>query len=491
MKAGEEADPVATPHRSPAVLPRALLLLLALAGACRSYSDKLAEFRGRYLQGDFAGADEAVNGLIAKESGSKPEAVAQSNALDVKSAKGDTYLLLLDKAMTQLALGRPDVAVELMRKSRDQLDAHESKSVKDYFAAALTDDTALDYAGADYELILVRVMLCLCDLLVHSSQTAGDAYAYALQVGEKQQQILESPLGEDIGYKPRQEYRRVGIGAYLQGVILEATGSRDGAARAYQRCVGYEPGVRIAEEALARAQGGRYAEPGEGVLHVFRLAGPGPFYATGSSPPTELALRLAQLAAAIVTDSYVPLMQTEVPVPVLAAAVPAVPPLEVSAFDRTTATEPILDINMVAAQQLEKMMPLIVARAVVRRAIKAGATTAGSEVIGHNNRKNQDAIELGFALANLLWTAAERADTRSWSSLPAQIHAARLPLPAGVHAVRLGPDMGVDLRISPGRDTYIILVQPDPGRPGVVLVDRLSQPGSGPDTLPEIGESKP
>lgn len=470
---------------------RAALLLLAFAVGCKSYSDKLSEFRGLYLQGDFAGADAAVNRLIAKESGAKPEAVARSNGLDVKAGKGDTYLLLLDKAMAQLALGRPEIAVELMRRARDQLDAHESRSVKDYFAAVLTDDTALDYAGADYELILVRVMLCLCDLLVHSSQTAGDAYAYALQVGEKQERIIGSPLGEDIGYKPRQEYRRVGIGAYLQGVILEATGAPDGAARAYERCVGYEPDIRIAEEALARATEGRYAPAGEGVLHVFRLAGPGPFYGTGTSPPTDFALRLAQLAAAILTDSYVPFMQTEVPVPVLAVHVSGVPPLEVSAFGRSVATEPLLDVNMVAAQQLEKMMPMIIARAVVRRAVKAAATTAGSEAVGNNNRKNKDAIELGFALANLLWTASERADTRSWSSLPAQIHVARLPLPAGVHAVRLGRDMEAEVRIAAGRDTYVLIVQPDPGRPGVVLVDRLSRTGSGADALPEIGESKP
>lgn len=472
---------------------RAVLVALALAAGCRSYSDKLAEFRGRYLQGDFAGADEAVNRLIAKESGAKPEAVAKSNALDVKAGKGDTYLLLLDKAMAQLALGRPEVAIELMRKARDQLDAHESRSVAQYFGAVLTDDTALDYAGADYELILVRVMLCLADLIVHSSQTEGDAYAYALQVGEKQEKIVGSPLGEDIGYKPREEYRRVGIGAYLQGMILEATGARDAAARAYGRCVGYEPGIRIAEEALERATEGHYAAPGEGVVHVFRLAGPGPFYATGTSPPTDFALRLAQLAAAIVADSYVPFMQTEVPVPVLAVAPVGAAPLEVSAFGRTAASEPLLDVNMVAGQQLEKMMPMILARAVVRRAVKAAATTVGSEAIGRNNKNDTaDAVELGFAIANLLWTAAERADTRSWSSLPAQIQVARLPLPAGVHAVRIGPGMGADLRIAAGRDAYILVIQPDPGRPGAVLIDRLSRVAdTGPESLPEIGESKP
>jgi hypothetical protein len=472
---------------------RTALLLLALAVVgCRSYSDKLAEFRGHYLQGDFEGADAAVDRLIAKETGESVEAVARSNGLGVKAGKGDTYLLLLDKAMTQLALGRPELAIELMRKARDQLDAHESKTAKEFFASVLTDDMARSYAGADYELILVRALLCLCDLLVHSSQTEGDAYAYALQVGEKQQQIVESPLGEDLGYKPRQEYRRVGIGAYLQGIILEATGSRDGAARAYERCVGYEPDVAIAQDALRRAREGRYAEPGEGVLHVFYLVGPGPFYATGTSPPTDLALRIAQIAAALVTDSYVPLMQTDVPVPVLAVHVPGVPPLEVSAFGRKAATETLLDVNMVAGQQLEKMMPLILARAVIRRAVKATITTAGSEAVkGKNRNSTGDAAELGFALANLIWTASERADTRSWSSLPAHIQVARLPLPAGVHAVRFGGEAETDVRISAGRDAYAVVIRPDPGRPGVILLDRLSVPAATGADLPEIGESKP
>jgi len=329
---------------------RAALALLALAVGCRSYSDKVSEFRGRYLQGDFAAADEAVNRLIAKESKTDVEAVARSNGLDVKSGKGDTYLLLLDKAMTQLALGRPEAAVELMRRSRDQLDAHQSKTAKEFFASVLTDDAARSYAGADYELILVRVMLCLSDLLVHSSQTEGDAYAYALQVGEMQEQIVGSPLGEDIGYKPREEYRRGGIGAYLQGMILEATGARDGAARAYERCLAYEPGFRLAEEGVKRATDGRYAEPGEGVLHVFYLGGGGPFYAQGTSPPTDFAFRLAQLAAAIIADSYVPLAQTDVPVPVLAVHAMAVAPLEVSAFGRSAPTEMLLDVNLVAGR---------------------------------------------------------------------------------------------------------------------------------------------
>jgi len=467
-----------------------LLVALGLALGCRSYSDKLTEYRVQYARGDFAGADATIDGLIAKEANVDQEEVARSNGLQVNAGKGNTHLLMLEKAMTQLALGRPEVAVELMRRSRDQLDDNAPRTAGEFFKSVLTDDQARDYAGADYELILVRAMLCLCDLLVNSSQTGGDAYAYALQVGQKQEEIVESPLGDDIGYRPRQEYRRVGAGAYLQGVILEATGSRDGAARAYERCTGYEPGFQLGHEALARTTEGRYAAPGEGVLHVFYLGGPGPFYAQGTRPPTEMAFRIAQIMAALVADSYVPLTQADVPVPVLAVQTFSVPPLQVAAGGRSATTETLLFVNQVAGQQLEAMMPLIIARAVVRRAVKTAVTTAGSEAVKKKNRKSTgNWAELGFALANLIWTSAERADTRSWSSLPAEIQVARLPLPEGVHPVQFGPGMEAEVRIVAGRDAYAVVVRPDPARPGVVLVDRLSRPaGAGPEYLPEIEE---
>jgi hypothetical protein len=172
---------------------------------------------------------------------------------------------------------------------------------------------------------------------------------------------------------------------------------------------------------------------------------------------------------------------------VLAVHAPRVPTLEVAASDRSAATETLLDVNLVAGEQLHAMMPLIVARAVLRRAVKATTTTAGATAVKSSNRNSTgDAAELGFALLNLLWTSAERADTRSWSSLPAQIQVARLPLSKGVHRVRLGATE-VEVRIGAGRDSYALLIEPDPGGPGAVLVDRLSVvTNEGPEALPEI-----
>ena len=467
-----------------------VLALIAggLLPACKTHAEKIAEFRGFYHEGDFAAADAAVDKVIAKEADAQIEEVDRTEATQVRSGKGDTYLLLLEKGMTQLALGQPKTAIELFRTARDELDAHYARDVKQYFASVVSDDRALDYQGADYEHIMVRVMLCLCDLLVSSSQMGGDAYAYALQVGEKQEEILKSPLGEDVGYKPRQNYKRVGIGAYLQGMILEATGAMDGAEKAYARCVDYEPRFQLGRQALERAQKGHYAKPGEGVLHVFYLGGPGPFYAEGFSPPTEAAMRIAQLVVAILADSAVPLAQTKVPVPVHVFLVRGVPRLRVAAGPTTTQTELILDVNQVSAQQLEAMMPMILARAVIRRSVKTAVTTAGSKAVERKKGRGSSSAnwaELGFMMANLLWTGSERADTRIWTALPAQIQVARMPLPAGKHVLQFGPGLHESIQIGAGRDTYAVVLRPNLGRPGALLVDQFSLAPPGlTDTVP-------
>ena len=160
----------------------AALGLAAFASGCASHSSRILEFRTAWGGGDLDRAEKAIDELLASESGASVEVVSQSNGLDssVNAKEGNTYLLLLEKAMTRLARGDAKSSLRLLLAARDELDDHYSSTFSDYFAAALTDDESRAYSGADYEHLLVRVMLAVTDLLV----AEGDAYAYALQVGE-------------------------------------------------------------------------------------------------------------------------------------------------------------------------------------------------------------------------------------------------------------------------------------------------------------------
>ena len=96
---------------------RTALLLLLLVAACRApYDRRVARFRGHYERGEFEAADEAIDRVIAKEAKSK------RGALEVDPGRRDTYLLLLEKAMAQLALAwclqNPHVSTVLTGASR-------------------------------------------------------------------------------------------------------------------------------------------------------------------------------------------------------------------------------------------------------------------------------------------------------------------------------------------------------------------------------------
>ena len=84
------------------------------------------------------------------------------------------------------------------------------------------------------------------------------------------------------------------------------------------------------------------------------------------------------------------------------------------------------NVDSLAMDALAKQKPVILARAIARAVIK---TKAGKEI-----DKRNDALGLVVNLANAI---TDRADTRSWSTLPNRICLARLPLAAGRHQVEV------------------------------------------------------
>ncbi len=63
----------------------------------------------------------------------------------------------------------------------------------------VTDDTKIAYAGEDHEQVLIRTFLALSNLMADG----GDAHAYALQIGTKQQE-----LAKEIEKKRKETRRR-------------------------------------------------------------------------------------------------------------------------------------------------------------------------------------------------------------------------------------------------------------------------------------------
>lgn len=463
----------------------AVAVLLSFAAGCATFSETTSDIRHSYRTSDYAQAEDAVDKRLAEETGVSLKKIKESNGLDasIDPQKGNALLFLLEKGMIRLARGDAENAVKLFRRCRDAMDRNAVFDAAAFLKEASSlflDDTTRPYRGADYEMIMVRVMLALADLV----EGGGDAYAYAAQVGERQEELIGSPLGEvkgARGYKPRERYKRLGVGAYIQGMLREDSLAYGEAARAYGRALDFEGGAHpVFGPALKRAESGR-AKPGTGVLHVFDLAGSGPYLAeTDVNPGTE-ALRLAGILLLITNNNIAVITQDAVPVPKAVSVDTSLPPLKVSSTGMTAETLTILDVNRVIDEQLDANMPWIVARAAARRAIKAVASQAVGKsvetaVSKGKNRKGRDENvlgELATIAASAITTGFENADTRSWTSLPAEIRSARLELPEGYQEVWFG-DVRKKVRIAAGHASYALVIRPSPLRPPVVLIDRYS-----------------
>jgi hypothetical protein len=456
-----------------------MVCVVSLVG-CASYSTKVEPLRTSYGAGRYAEAEAFVDAELAEEAKLPPEAISGGlfdvNALD--TSKGEVLLLVMEKSMLRLSQGDPLSAVKLLRLARDQLDENfqydTGAFLKDLSSVA-TDDRMRNYVGADYDHIMVRVMLALSDLIAGG----GDAYAYAVQVGEKQEEIIGSSLGEmenEEGYRPRAGYSRVSLGAYLQGVIREDNLSFGEAARAYERALAFEGGEHtLYADALERSNGSGHTSAEKGALQVFYLAGRGPHLITSRQNPTQQAVQLTGVMLVVLGKSAAVIGQSPVPVPKVLVNDPHVAGLSIKGTGNVVKMQTVLDVNGVAEEQLEANMPLISARALARRAVKAVFADVAGRRVGKRSDSTKAVADAVSLLLGAVTTIAEDADTRSWTTLPAQIQSARLELPAGLNRVEFG-EITANVRISAGRDSYVLLIRPSLSEPPMVIVDRYSKP---------------
>ncbi len=441
--------------RPPAALGLCLAVCLALSG-CSTYADRLRDVRAGYFNGDLTFARQTIEENLKK----RPK---------------EQDVLRLERAMLELAEGRPQDAERTLREVRDRFDELEQKSLAEGALAMLSDDNANSYAGEDYEKVLMRSMLCISNLLGNGE----DAEAYALQTIDKQQQIIDT--GTDAnGENPKLAYQRVALGAYVHGLLREQThNAYDDVERANILVCNWQPDFPFGPVDLQRAQAGRHSSPGNGVLYVFTLVGAGPFKVETVEIPSQVAMLIADRILSNNLNQTLPPTIAPIKVPKVVTVANSVSHVAVAVDGRPAgSTATITDIGKLAVQQYDAIYPQVLARAIVRRVVKKGAIYAAKEVTG------QEKGTLGgvaFDVAGVVWEATESADTRCWGTLPDKIQVLRIELPAGQRQITLRPQ-GLGLPGSPasqtveiadGRNTYLLA-----NFPGTKLVGKVltSQP---------------
>lgn len=428
--------------------------LVGLSG-CTTHAKQLVSMRSAYYSNHL---DQA--GTLADK--------------EIKRRASDADVLKLERAMIDLSSGHPKQAENALREVRDHFDAFEQKDIGESALSYLTDDNKRAYPGEDYERVLIRCFLSLSNLM----HDGGDARAYALQVGQKQEQIMLA-AGQDAAKNPKLKYKRVALGAYLNGALQEATHrDYDDVARSIQLVVNWEPSFKFGQQDLERATSGRHSAPGNGVLYVFTLVGRGPYKEERAERATSDALLIADRIFSVVGKHSLPPTLAPIKMPVVCRGRSRVSTVQVAIDGKPSGqTETITDVGQMAVDQFDAIKSQIMARAIVRRVVKKGTVYAAKEVASVDN----PLLELAFDGVGVAWEATESADTRCWGLLPDKIQVLRIELPAGSHQLGLkaaqsslavGPEATESVQIEDGRNTFVLATFPDERLIGHVLTNQ-------------------
>ncbi|MBP3955866.1 hypothetical protein J8F10_11275 [Gemmata sp. G18] len=446
-------------------MPRLLALALATAflvgSGCTTHADRLQDIRSAYNTGNVSAAKTKIDAAIAKNG-------------------READVLKLDRAMVLLSEGKPREAEATLREVRDRFEEKEGKDLAEGVLSMLADDQQLAYAGEDYEKVLIRVMLALSNLLGDGS----DATAYALQVNQKQQQIIEKSKSTDgEGKNLKANYKFVSSGAYLHAALREETQTNyDDVARSLELVAKWQPDFAPIKQDLERAKNGRHSQKGNGVVYVFTLVGRGPYKEERSEIVSTVAMLIADRILTATGKQSLPPTIAPIKIPRVVRPINQIASVTVGADGKPAGrTETITDVGQMASEQCEALLPETLARAVVRRVVKKGVIYGVKEATGTD--KTQMA-SLALNVVGVAWEATESADTRCWGLLPDKIQVLRLELPAGEHDLTLQPQgrngsaMGaaetIRVQVRDGRNSYVLGNFPDSK-----LVGRLVTNGTG------------
>jgi len=429
-------------RRAPLQLALRLTLacwLLTLVG-CATYDDQRARVQALFYSNDLPKAVEAIDKGAER--------------------RFDRDVFQLDRAIVQLAEGKPREAEQNLLEVRDRFEQLEQPMIGEKALSMLTDAQRESYHGEDYEKVLIRAFLAISNLM----HDGGDAGAYALQVTDKQQQIVNAATLPD-GTNPKAVYQHVAMGPYLFGALREATHANyDDVQRSAAIVCSWNPEFVYGTQDLERARNGRHSAPGNGVLYFIALVGAGPHKEERIEAPSQIALLIADRLISAFGDQTLPPTIAPIKVPVVITTQHDVGSIGVGVDGRRVGcTATITDIGRMALLQHQAVADTIIAEAVVRRVVKKSVVYGTKKVLG----VNKHSIE-GFLLdaAGVAWEATESADTRCWGLLPDKIQVIRVELPEGQHQLSLealtaggypvGRPTTHTINIVNGRNTYAL-----------------------------------
>lgn len=378
------------------------LLVLYLAG-CATYSKQAVSMRDSLLLG-------------------RPD-LARTIA-EQKDENLDDVLASLNKGMLRRMTGDYAGSNQVFERAKKEIESLYGVSLTEMAASVTINDAVRDYKGDRYEQVLLHAYMAMNYLQLGVLDAAR---VEMLQADVKMMEWGEQP-DEDPFVR------------YFSGMIFEALGEDDQALVAYRKASGIYKSTRdeqlldvpiVLKKDLLRllAEQGLWDEYRK-LKAEYGLASFKPGKVSGDFG--ELIILLNSGLAPIRTESAIMTFSSEVQgnvrvaFPVYESEQKPAHRARVMAGGKRVELEAVENIDSLARQALDEDMPVVMTRAIARAVVK------------YQSQKN---AQEQSALAGLLLTvtniATERADTRSWTTLPQEIQLARVLLPAGRQPVSI------------------------------------------------------
>ena len=404
------------------VLPLGLGAMLALGvGGCATYSDSF--------------------GVIEKDMAAHDYGAALQALEKQRHPKRDQVLYLLNKAMLERMNGDFTASNETFEAAKARMAELYGVSLREQALSVTVNDATRSYTGEVYEQVLVHLYMALNYLQLGN---LIDARVEALQVDEQLREITQKI--------PESRYTEDAFARYLAGMIYEEMGERSDAMISYRkaydayRSYGEKFGVAIPDylkqdllrlsQQLGLTQEMRQYE---NEFHIDHWMSAGELAQKG-----ELVFILNDGLAPVLRERAATVLDpgsghfVRIALPAYETRPTTVTGARVAAGTDGATAELAEDIDAIAVKDLEAKMPAITARAVARAVLKAQMARAAQESARQQNNNGSAAAGAAVALAvEIAGLVTERADTRSWLTLPARIYLARLPLSPGTYTVKV------------------------------------------------------
>lgn len=382
----------------------------------------------------------------------------------------DRVLFLQERGRVRSLLGDRDGSIADYQEASDLFDEVRmrpalSLSMGFFSSTSLaTNDLALPYPSYPYEKLMVHNYLALnylrngdlerarIELNRADVEQTFAADQNRLLVERTQRQLRENqidPTRLDHSLRDQQSrFAHIGESQtasflnaftyFLSGILFETLDEWDRAIIDFRKALEIQPGNNYIREALVRAQqirdGQRSTEAEDGRIVVIYSDG---FVAPRSSIhiPFFYETSILQVVMPYYSDRTI---------------VPA-QPLHLRTRELSLGeTKVITNLNAMAANALNERYMAIFARQIMRLVVKRRV-----------QREAEEVSPLAGFIANVMNLVTDKADQRSWLTLPGYLQIATLSLPEGEHKLFYGTsvlsEQSLELEIAPSQTVFVII----------------------------------